>query len=181
MHFLIALILPIVFFPIMNWFYGQTKKERMQDDFVQRTKAPMHAYVTSLVGLIVMSIIFIGIPILLVLTTQPEDRGPGMWVALIFSLFFLWSLFFVLFLVVSTCYESIFDEYIIVHRGFKKKIVRFDEMAEYTYTEGFKQLVVDDRDGKCLFYVADNRVGIGSLVKSLDSHGVPRKTPEKKK
>jgi hypothetical protein len=69
-------------------------------------------------------------------------------------------------------YEIIRTDGILVVRLFKKKLVKYSEMASYHYS--FNQLTVYDNQHKVLFGVYDNRVGLKSLLNQLDIKGIFR-------
>lgn len=75
-------------------------------------------------------------------------------------------------------YEIIGEDGIFVRRIFKRKTIKYSEMAYYKTEQGMKvewtDLYVCSWDGKCLIRVVDGRVGTESLINALDSHGIKK-------
>ena len=78
----------------------------------------------------------------------------------------------ILLLICINDYEVIRTDGIIIHRIFKTKFVKYEEIKKYKYS--FNQLTVYDKSEKIIFFIADNRVGIKSIIKELEYHGINR-------
>ena len=168
-------ILPSIFIPlaisiILPWIYGQSKKEEAENEVINKTKYPHRFTLCSIVALIITVILFAVGTVLIYMFEK--DFPTHSWVAFILSAVFFIAIPLLLTLLAFRTYEIIRTDGILVVRLFKKKFVKYSEMASYHYS--FNQLTVYDNKHKAIFGVYDNRVGLKMLLNQLDCKGVFR-------
>ncbi len=165
-YLLVPILTDIAIALFVPYFFLQTKKEQNEDAFVYKTHAPRRSFVISISLLIIVSAFFtVGTILIITLNLFTEI---AQWMAYSFSVLFIWLIFALLFLVIAVPYEVINKDSIMVFRWIKKKQYSFSEIGSYKYS--FNQLTVLDKNGKVLFFVGDNRVGIKSIINSLEEH-----------
>ena len=151
-------------------FFSVSKKEEKEDLFIDRTHAPKRRTITSLI--ITVSLVILFVTGLLVILLTEQDCDLGFWIVFTLSGLFIISIPLILLLICINDYEVIRTDGIIIHRIFKTKFVKYEEMKKYKYS--FNQLTVYDKSEKIIFLIADNRVGIKSIIKELEYHGINR-------
>ena len=97
----------------------------------------------------------------------------GGWIAYAFGCLFAIGLPTLIFLICIADYEVITKNSIIVHRLTKKTEISYDEIDSYTYS--FNQLTVYGTNDKVLFFVADMRVGLASLIKEFETRQIKKR------
>lgn len=95
------------------------------------------------------------------------------WIAYTLGFLFVISCPMILLLICISDYEVIMKNGIYVHRIFRKKFIKFNELSSYSYS--FNQLTVFDKSDKPVIFVADNRIGLKSLISELEYHGIYKK------
>ena len=159
--FLIFLVLLLEYL-----FYSTSKKEVLEDSFVSRTYAPKKRTITACVISCILIVLFVVGMVIILLTDQNID----FWIAYIFGGLFVISIPLLLFLICILDYEVITEDGITIHRLFKRKFIKYDQMARYFYS--YNQLTVYDKEGKSLLFVGDMRVGMKALIDTLEHHGI---------
>ena len=163
-----CIITPIAISVILPWIYGQSKKEEAENRFITKTKYPKRFTVCSVVALIITVTLFV---VATVLICVFERNFPiHSWIAFIFAALFIIFIPLILVLLSFRTYEIIRSDGILIVRLFKKKFVKYSEMAAYHYS--FNQLTVYDSNHKAIFGVYDNRVGMKALLDQLNCKGV---------
>ena len=164
------ILIPLAISIILPWIYGQSKKEETENEFITKTKFPQKFTLCSVVSLIVIVILFVVGTVLI--CVFDKDFPTHSWIAFILSAIFIIAIPLLLTLLAFRTYEIIRTDGILVVRLFKKKFVKYSEMASYHYS--FNQLTVYDNKHKAIFGVYDNRVGLKMLLNQLDCNGVFR-------
>ena len=165
-----AILIPLAISITLPWIYGQSKKEKAENGVITRTKFPRRFTLCSLVALFVTVVLFVVGTVLICIFEK--DFPTHSWIAFILSAIFIIAIPLLLTLLALRTYEIIRADGIFVVRLFKKKFVKYSEMASYQYS--FNQLTVYDNQHKVLFGVYDNRVGLKSLLNQLDINGIFR-------
>ena len=165
-----AILIPLAISIILPWIYGKSKKEEEENGVITKTKFPKRFTLCAVVALIVTVILFVVGTVLI--CVFEKDFPTHSWIAFIFSAIFIIAIPLLLTLLAIRTYEIIRTDGILVVRLFKKKLVKYSEMASYHYS--FNQLTVYDNQHKVLFGVYDNRVGLKSLLNQLDIKGIFR-------
>ena len=165
-----AILIPLAISIILPWIYGQSKKEEEENGVITKTKFPKRFTLCAVVALFVTVILFVVGTVLI--CVFEKDFPTHSWIAFIFSAIFIVAIPLLLTLLAFRTYEIIRDDGILVARLFKKKMVKYSEMASYHYS--FNQLTVYDNQHKVLFGVYDNRVGLKSVLNQLDIKGIFR-------
>ena len=149
-------------------FYSASKKEAAEDAFISRTHAPKRRTIASIIITLILVVLYIGVALAITLTEQECDLA--FWIAFTLSSLFIISIPFTLSIICINDNEVIKQDGIIVHRVFKTRFIEYREMKRYQIS--INQLTVYDVNDKELFLVTDNRVGIRSIVKELENHGI---------
>lgn len=165
-----AILIPLAISIILPWIYGQSKKEEAENGVITRTKFPQRFTLCSVVALIITVMLFIAGTVLI--CVFEKDFPTHSWIAFVFSAIFIIAILLLLTLLAFRTYEIIRTDGILVVRLFKKKLVKYSEMASYHYS--LNQLTVYDNKHEELFGVYDNRVGLKSLLNQLDIMGIFR-------
>ena len=163
-----AILIPLAISIILPWIYGKSKKEENENEFITITKYPRRFTLCSVVALIITVTLFVVGTVLI--CVFEKDFPTHSWIAFIFSAIFIIVIPLLLTLLALRTYEIIRTDEILVVRLFKKKLVKYSEMASYHYS--FNQLTVYNSDHKVIFGVYDSRVGMKSLLDQLNSKGV---------
>ena len=165
-----AILIPLAISVILPWIYRQSKKEEAEDGVVTKTKYPKRFTLCSLISLFVTVALFVTVTIIICIFEK--DFPVHSWIAFILSAMFFIAIPLSLTLLAFCTYEIICNDGILVARIFKKKFIKFSEMASYHYV--FGQLTVYDNNHKEVFGVYDNRVGMKALLEQLEYRGVFR-------
>ena len=152
--------------------FSRSKREESEDGFIAKTHAPKKRVVTLTIMGLFSILLFITIVVILILTQAELDFF--FWLVYSFGSLFLFGPPFILLLISKNDYEIIKQDGIFVHRLCKKFFIRYEEMGKYEYDSVYNQLIVYDNDGTVLFLVADMRIGVLSIVKELEKHGVAK-------
>lgn len=171
-HFAVlqAILIPLAVSVILSWIYGQSKKEEAKNGIITKTKYPQRFTKCSLIGLIVTVILFVAGTILL--CVFEKDLPVYSWLAFIFSAIFVISIPLSLTLLALCTYELICNDGILVARLFRKRFIKYSEMASYHFSNN--QITVYNNKHKVIFGVYDNRVGMKSLLNQLELRGIFR-------
>ena len=165
-----SILIPLAISIILPWIYGQSKKEEAENEIINKTKYPHRFTICSIIALIITVILFaVGTVLICVFE---KDFPTHSWIVLILSEIFISTIPLLLTLLSFRTYEIIQIDGILVVRLFKKRFVKYSEMASYHYS--FNQLTVYDNKHKAIFGVYDNRVGLKKLLNQLDYNGVYR-------
>ena len=151
--------------------YSMSKKEENEDSYITRTHTPKRRTIINLIMTLLLVSIFIVVTVLIIVFDNPNDIS--FWIAYVFSFIFFISIPMILFLICISDYEIIMKEGIMVHRFFKKKFIKFNEIVYYSFS--FNQLIVYGQNDVILFFIGDLRVGIKSLVNELEHHRIKKK------
>ena len=171
-HFAIlqAVLIPLAVSIILPWIYGQSKKEETKNGVITRTKYPQRFTKCSLIGLIVTILLFVAGTMLLFVFEK--DLSVYSWITFILSAILIISTPLLLTLLSICTYEIICDDGILIARLFRKRFVKYSEMASYRFSTN--QLTVYDSKHNVIFGVYDNRVGMKSLLDQLEMKGIFR-------
>ena len=168
--FLIGALLLIFLALLLEYLFASTsKKEELEDSFVSRTYAPKRRKITSFIILCIMIALFVVGTVILTDKTLSLE----FWIAYILGVLLI-IIFPILlyFIVCISDYEVITENGITIHRIFKTKFIKYDQMARYSYS--YDQLKVYDKEGKAVLFVGDMRVGTKALIDALEHHGITR-------
>jgi hypothetical protein len=170
--FLIALVLFFSFSFLLEYlFYSTSKKEQQEDRYITRTHAPKRRMVVSFV--IMASLFLTSIIIALFFIFSESELDLAGWIAYAISCLFAVGLPALIFLICIADYEVITRNSIIVHRLNKTTEILYDEIDSYKYS--FNQLTVYGANDKVLFFVADTRVGLASLIKEFEARRIKKR------
>ena len=170
--FLIAVVLLFSFSFLLEYlFYSTSKKEQQEDGYITRTHAPKRRIVVSFV--IMVSLFLASIIIALFLIFSESELDLSGWIAYAISCLFAVGLPALIFGICLSDYEVITRSSIIVHRLNKKTEISYDEIESYTYS--LNQLTVYGTNDKVLFFVADMRVGLASLIKEFETRQIKKR------
>jgi len=171
--FLIGVILLLGLTFLLEFLLNSTSKKEIKDDnYVTRTYAPKRRIITSLIFTIVTSLSFVIFSLIFIITEQ--DLDIGFWFGWTFGSLFVISIPMIILLISLFDYEIIKSDKIMVNRlfGKRRKEIYYSEILKYKYE--FNQIMVLDKNNKVLFFVADSRIGIKSIVNELNYHGIFR-------
>ena len=170
--FLIAVVLLFAFSFLLEYlFYSTSKKEQQEDGYITRTHAPKRRMVFSFVTAVALFLVSVIIALFFIILETKLDLGG--WIAYAFGCLFAIGLPTLIFLICIADYEVITKNSIIVHRLKKKMEISYDEIENYTYS--FNQLTVYGSNDKVLFFVADMRVGLSSLIKEFETRQIKKR------
>ena len=169
---LTLIIIPLALGLLENSVYTPTKKELAESANLEKTHEP----IVGGIILLILTVIFIFGVILggicLYLFSAPTAVH---WLAYAIGGAFIIALSTLAYLSYTKENEDITQEGIYVRRLFRKtRFVSYTEVQYYTLNE-YGQLTVFGADGKCIFFVGSERVGIKSIVTALETHQVPKK------
>ena len=169
--FLITVVLLFAFSFLLEYlFYSTSKKEQQEDGYITRTHAPKRRMVFSFVTTVALFLVSVIIALFFISETKLDLGG---WIAYAFGCLFAIGLPTLIFLICIADYEVITKNSIIVHRLNKKMEISYDEIENYTYS--FNQLTVYGANDKVLFFVADMRVGLSSLIKEFETRQIKKR------
>lgn len=159
--------------------YTRSKKDRRENELLDRTRYPFYARLFSVFILIWTICLF---AYAFVVFSFFEKQAPdGAWIALILSSVLFIVLALTLVLIYFGTYEIIREDGIIIVRPFRKnRFVAYSDMGLYENVHSERELTVFDCEHKEILSVYDYRVGIKSIVRQLDAHGVPKEEKEEK-
>jgi len=163
-----AILTPLAISIILPWIYGQSKNEEKENGVITKTRFPKRFTLCSVVSLFVTVILFVAGTVLIFVFEK--DFPTHSWIAFILTAIFIIAIPLLFTLIALGTYEIIRDDGILIARLFKKKLIKYSEMASYHYS--FNQLTVYNSDHKVIFGVYDSRVGMKSLLDQLNSKGV---------
>ena len=170
--FLIAVILLFAFSFLLEYlFYSTSKKEQQEDGYITRTHSPKRRMMVSFV--IMVSLFFASIIIALFFIFSESKLDLTSWIGYAIICLFAIGLPALIFLICIADYEVITKNSIIVHRLTKKTEISYDEIDSYTYSSN--QLTVYGANDKVLFFVADMRVGLVSLIKEFETRQIKKR------
>ena len=170
--FLIEVILLFAFSVLLEYlFYSTSKKEQQEDGYITRTHAPKRRMVASFI--IMVSLFLASIIMALFFIFAESELDLAGWIAYAISCLFAIGIPALIFLICIADYEVITKNGVIVHRLNKKTEISYDEIDSYTYS--FNQLTVYGTNDKVLFFVADMRVGLASLIKEFETRRIKKR------
>ena len=170
-HFFVtlsAVLTPAVIYTVTDWIFGHSKNEASENAAVAVTKHPRRFMVCAQFSLIASLVLAIaGCILLIVLGVELQFGG---WIAFFLSMLFLISIPLFLILLGRHTYEVIQKDGILIKRLAKTLFIPYTDMRSFSYSNN--QIVVYDQSDKIIFYVADNRVGIKSIMEQLKQHDI---------
>ena len=170
--FLIAVVLLFSFSFLLEYlFYSTSKKEQQEDGYITRTHAPKRRLVGFFITMLILFLTSIIIALFFIFSESELDLSG--WIAYAISCLFAVGLPALIFGTCLSDYEVITRTSIIVHRLNKKTEISYDEIESYTYS--LNQLTVYGTNDKVLFFVADMRVGLASLIKEFETRQIKKR------
>ena len=165
-----AVLVPLIVSAALSQVYGKTRKEELEDAFLEKTRFPSRIKVFALVFLIV-SVGLFSVSAVLLAVYRTDFPAYG-WLAFILASLFIILLSLLLLLLSLRSYEIIRGDGIVVQRLFSRKFFPYSHMA--SYHSSMNQLTVYGSDHQFLFGVYDNRVGMQSLLNQLESQNISK-------
>ena len=170
--FLIGVILLFGIAALLEFLmFSTTKKEEKEDAFITRTHVPKRRTILCLIITLVLVVSFMSGTVAIILFDNSNEVS--FWIAYTLGCLFVISVPMILLLICISDYEVIMNNGIYVHRIFRKKFIKFNELSSYSYS--FNQLTVFDKSDKPVIFVADMRIGLKSLISELEYHGIHKK------
>lgn len=156
---------------LISLVYGKSEDEKRIDAVAERTLYPRRIRVARYIFLGTLTPLFITSSVAVFIT---QGVVPGIMISVFLALMLLLPLF--LCLQVWRSYEIIGEEGITVHRILGKKFLRYSEMSSYRKDSGgyaeLYEITVYGTDNKRLAWISGGKVGMLSILNSLDKNGI---------
>ena len=156
---------------LISLVYGKSEDEKRIDAVAERTLYPRRIRVARYIFLGTLTPLFITLSVAVFIT---QGVVPGIMISVFLALMLLLPLF--LCLQVWRSYEIIGEEGITVHRILGKKFLRYSEMSSYRKDSGgyaeLYEITVYGTDNKRLAWISGGKVGMLSILNSLDKNGI---------